>query len=159
MITRTELADPARVEAQARAINSNAPLVRARTRLVHLVATGGTAIEPDELIGRPVHAFCGIGNPDAFFRDLRLWGFDVIRESAFPDHHVYRSLNFARGGSIAALVTTEKDLMNLAGLDLAGLGAPVLACAIRFELENTAVFDEVLSRCLGRFGPKTQARN
>jgi len=106
-----------------------------------------------------VHAFCGIGNPDAFFRDLRLWGFDVIRESAFPDHHVYRSLNFARGGSIAALVTTEKDLMNLAGLDLAGLGAPVLACAIRFELENTAVFDEVLSRCLGRFGPKTQARN
>jgi tetraacyldisaccharide 4'-kinase len=149
VITRTELADAAPLEARARAINSSVSMVRARTRLDHLVAIGGKAVAPDEFVGRPVHAFCGIGNPDAFFRDLRLWGFDVVRESVFPDHHVYRNLNFARSGSMAALLTTEKDLMNLLGLDLRGLGVPVLACATRFELEDTAVFDEAL---FGRLG-------
>ena len=149
VITRTELADPAPLEAKVRAINSSVSMVRARTRLDHLVAIGGAAVAPDEFVGRPVHAFCGIGNPDAFLRNLRLWGFDVVRESVFPDHHVYRNLHFARGGSVAALVTTEKDLMNLAGLDLAGIGVPVLACATRFELEDAAVFDDVL---FGRLG-------
>jgi tetraacyldisaccharide 4'-kinase len=148
VMTRTELADPATLEAKVREINSSAPLVRARTRLDHLVARGGAAVAPDEFIGRPVHAFCGIGNPDAFFRDLQLWGFDVVRESVFPDHHLYRDLSFTRGGSAAALVTTEKDLMNLAGLDLAGIAVPVLACATRFELTDAAVFDRVLFGCL-----------
>ncbi|HXJ92128.1 MAG TPA: tetraacyldisaccharide 4'-kinase [Terriglobia bacterium] len=148
VITRTELADPAALEAKVRKVNSSVPIVRARTRLDHLTVTGGATVAADEFVGQPVHAFCGIGNPDAFFRNLRLWGFDVVRESVFPDHHVYRNLNFARSGSVAALVTTEKDLMNLAGLDLSGLGVPVVGCATRFELEDVAAFDEVLLGCL-----------
>ena len=149
VITRTELADPAPLEAKVRTVNSSVPVVRARTRLDHLTAIGGATMPADEFVGRPVHAFCGIGNPDAFFRNLRLWGFDVVRESMFPDHHVYRNLNFAGRGSVAALVTTEKDLMNLTGLDVAGLGVPVLACATRFDLEDAAAFDEVLFASLG----------
>lgn len=149
VMTRTELADSAPLEAKVREFNSSAPVLHARTRLDHLAASGGAAVAPEEFIGRPVHAFCGIGNPDAFFRNLRLWGFDVVRESVFPDHHVYRNLNFARSGSVAALITTEKDLMNLAGLDLAEISAPVLACATHFELADAAVFDEVLFGCLG----------
>jgi tetraacyldisaccharide 4'-kinase len=150
IITRTELADAAPLEARAREINSSAPVVRARTQLDHLTGASGAEVATEEFVGRPVHAFCGIGNPDAFFSNLRLWGFDVVRESVFPDHHVYGNLNFARSGSVAALVTTEKDLMNLAGLDLAELGVPVLACATRLELEDAAVFDEVLFRSLGQ---------
>ena len=149
VMTRTEQADPAPLEAKVREFNSGAPLIRARTRLDHLVATGGAVVTPDELIGRPVHAFCGIGNPDAFFRDLRLWGFDVVRESVFPDHHVYRDLSFARSGSVAAMVTTEKDLMNLAGLDLGALAVPVFACATRIEMVDAAVFDQALFACVG----------
>jgi tetraacyldisaccharide 4'-kinase len=159
VMTRTELADPAPLEDKVRIINSTAPLVRARTQLEGLVTAGGATIAPDEFIGQPVHAFCGIGNPDAFFRNLRLWGFDVVRESVFPDHHVYGNLNFARSGSVAALLTTEKDLMNLAGLDVGSVGAPVLACATRFELADAAVFDEALFRSLGLPGRETEARN
>ena len=149
VITRSELADPTPLEAKVREINSTAPLVRARTRLDHLVVPGGAAVAPDEFIGKPVHAFCGIGNPEAFFRDLRLWGFDVVRESVFPDHHVYRNLNFTRGGSVAALMTTEKDMMNLAGLHLGEIGVPLLVCAARLELADASVFDEALFGCLG----------
>ena len=79
------------------------------------------------------------------------WGFDVIRESVFPDHHVYRNLGFARvapsvgAGSVAAHVTTEKDAMNLAGLKLGDAGAPIVACAVRLDLgDDEPMFDEVL---------------
>jgi tetraacyldisaccharide 4'-kinase len=151
VMTRTELADPTALESKVRAFNSRAPLVRTRTRLDHLVLTGGASVAPDEFIGKPVHAFCGIGNPDAFFRDLRLWGFDVLRESVFPDHHVYQNLNFARSGSVEALVTTEKDLMNLEGLDLGGIGTPIFACATQLEVADASVFDQTLLGSLGGF--------
>jgi tetraacyldisaccharide 4'-kinase len=159
VITRTELADPAPLEAKVRTINSTAPVVRAQTRLERLVTAGGATVAPDEFLGRPVHAFCGIGNPDAFFRNLRSWGFDVVRESVFPDHHAYRNLAFARGGSMAALLTTEKDLMNLVGLDMGSVGAPVLACATRFELADAAAFEKTLFRSLEDPGRETENRN
>ena len=34
-------------------------------------------------------AFCGIGNPGAFFTDLRAWGLQALQERSFADHHVY----------------------------------------------------------------------
>ena len=151
VLTRTELADATRLEDSVRRNNPGAQIVRARTRLDHLLdLTTGETLPPDAFAGRPVHAFCGIGNPEAFFRDLRLWGFDVIRESVFPDHYVYRNLSFARAtrtsdtGSVAALVTTEKDVMNLAGVSLADAGAPVVAGAVRLSLDGEPVFDEIL---------------
>jgi tetraacyldisaccharide 4'-kinase len=155
VITRTELAAPAPLEAVVRRMNPEVTLIRTRTRLDHVVdvasgASRSVSQPAAAWAGRPVHAFCGIGNPEAFFRDLRLWGFDVVRESVFLDHHVYRDLRFAHGGEASALVTTEKDAMNLEGLDLAAAGVPVLACCTRFELVNEAAFDEIL---FGRLGP------
>jgi len=157
VLTRSELADATRLEDSVRRNGPRAQIVRARTRLDHLLdLTTGQTLPPDAFAGRPVHAFCGIGNPDAFFGDLRLWGFDVIRESVFPDHHVYRSLSFARAshasdaGSVAALVTTEKDAMNLAAVNLGDAGVPVVACAVRLELgEDEPLFDEILFSAAG----------
>jgi tetraacyldisaccharide 4'-kinase len=150
VITRTELGDAAPIKAAVRRINPGVTLVRARTRLDHLVdVTSGASQSVEAWVGRPVHAFCGIGNPEAFFRDLRLWGFDVVRESVFPDHHAYRDLRFARGGHVAALVTTEKDAVNLEGLDLTEAGAPMLVCRTRLELSDQAAFDAIVFARLG----------
>ncbi|HXW13005.1 MAG TPA: tetraacyldisaccharide 4'-kinase, partial [Terriglobia bacterium] len=50
-----------------------------------------------------------------FFADLRRWGFSVIGEDAFPDHHVYTGEEIqklaarARENGAAALLTTQKD--------------------------------------------------
>ena len=151
VITRTELADAASAEAVVRGISPGVTIVRAQTRLDHLVdAASGDSPPVGAWTGRPVQAFCGVGNPEAFFRDLRLGGFDVVRESVFPDHHAYRDLRFARGKRVAALVTTEKDAVNLEALDVTEAGAPVLVCCTRLELENEAAFDEALFAHLGR---------
>ena len=39
--------------------------------------------------GAKYFAFCGIGNPAAFFDDLRDWGFSVVGQRSFADHHRY----------------------------------------------------------------------
>ena len=64
-------------------------------------------------------AFCGIGNPEAFFDDLSRWHVPVTEKTSFPDHHKYsfRELEHLQSRAEAchatALVTTEKDAENL----------------------------------------------
>ncbi len=68
--------------------------------------------------GAPV-AFCGLGNPDAFWRTLRGMGIEPVFRWTFDDHHIYTPLELkrlarqARARGASALVTTEKDAMNL----------------------------------------------
>jgi len=154
VITRAELADAGRLGEFRNLVRSVSPevaLIEGRNRLECLRdLVSGTDVPADTYVGQPVHGFCGIGNPDAFFRDLRLWGFDVVRESIFPDHHVYRDINFTRGGGVAAFITTEKDAMNLAGVNLSAAGAPVLACVTRVEIEGADLLDEKFRLLLGR---------
>jgi len=70
------------------------------------------------LVGKPVLAFAGIGDPARFFRSLRAAGVDVVRERAFADHHLFSEeeiealiADAARDG--LTLVTTEKDFSRL----------------------------------------------
>src|SRR6266403_5821547 len=72
-----------------------------------------------EIGSGPFLAFCGIGNPDAFFDDLDRWHVPVAEKRPFSDHHKYslRELGYlqSRAESCRAvgLVTTEKDAENL----------------------------------------------
>ena len=69
-------------------------------------------------------------------------------ESIFPDHHVYSRLELERAfsrwqaGGIEAVLTTQKDVMNLP----AGLHArlPLFACCIQIEIEPSIVFEQAL---------------
>jgi len=83
-------------------------------------------------------AFCGIGNPAAFFDDLRHWGLQAIQERGFADHHVYTEREAAELEKAAAncgadaLLCTEKDVWNLRNVRFAAL--PLYCCRISFEL-------------------------
>src|SRR2546429_5437655 len=44
---------------------------------------------PYTTLFRSFFAFCGLGNPNAFFRDLGNWGITVCSQAIFPDHHRY----------------------------------------------------------------------
>ena len=82
-------------------------------------------LEPDRdiiaAIGRrKVLAFAGIGNPDKFFATLTEAGVAVAERVGFDDHHRFtaaqaQDLAGAGAGRKLMLVTTEKDLMRLAG--------------------------------------------
>ena len=105
--------------------------------------------EPREnLLSKKIAAFCGIGNPAAFFADLRHWGLGVVGESIFPDHHVYTEHELDRVGAhwqsegAEVMLTTQKDVMNLPpnwNLPLA-----LFACCIHPEIEEKVVFEQAL---------------
>ena len=149
VLTRVEIQVPSSLEQQVGRINPKAPVFRCATGLRSLIEMGGQRVtEPGDYRGKPVCAFCALGNSSAFFSDLRRWGFNPASEIAFRDHHVYSTedihwLNkLARDEGAAAFLTTEKDVMNLPPQPEFAL--PVLACAIQAEISGPERFEQAL---------------
>jgi tetraacyldisaccharide 4'-kinase len=100
---------------------------------------------------QPVFAFCGIGNPEAFLADLKRWNIEVAGKSAFRDHHAYsgedvrRICKSANESGAVAVVTTEKDLQNLANKKFS---LPLYCCEIALEIPDSAKFWEVIRQSL-----------
>jgi len=156
VLTRVELGDPGPLEELVERINPRARVFHSRTELCRLVdVMTGRIYPPGAFQGERVHAFCGIGNPKAFFADLRRWGFCVAAETAFRDHHVYsgkdveKLLRRSQESRAAALVTTEKDAMNLQRISK--WDRPVLACAIQIELDEQQALEEALVERVASF--------
>src|ERR1043166_8889827 len=70
----------------------------------------------------PALAFCGIGNPESFFAQLRQDGSAVTATETFPDHFVYAGRDVeklqqrARASGAKILLTTAKDAVKLADM-------------------------------------------
>ena len=149
VFTRTELGDHEPIEKDVLRINPRAAMFRSRTRLRELVDVAtGRACLPGAFEGERVVALCATGNPAAFFADVRMWGYVVAAEYSFRDHHVYRDKDLlpimqktAKSGA-RALVTTEKDAMNLSSFR--GGEIPILACATEIELDEGERFEKAL---------------
>lgn len=76
-----------------------------------------------------VAAFCGIGNPDGFRRTLATANLTIDASGfrAFPDHHHYTASDLDEIGRHAVerglnvIVTTQKDLVKIPRIELAGI--------------------------------------
>ncbi len=78
-----------------------------------------TRLDLERLRGARVLAFCGIGNPQAFFESLRRLGAQLIDQREWPDHHAYSRedvhwlMNWHAEQSDAILVCTVKDWVKI----------------------------------------------
>jgi tetraacyldisaccharide 4'-kinase len=121
VITRYEASDlgPA-VEREVRRSNPRAPVFRARIEPQWWVDhRTGQHIRTGEIRLEKTGVFCGLGNPESFYRTLESLGTTYVDRVEFEDHHRYRAQElkhvaeqFRRSGALA-LVTTEKDAVNL----------------------------------------------
>lgn len=152
VITRAELADPKPMEEQVRKINPKATIFQCSTKLLAIRdVVSGNALTLSAINDRPVYAFCGIGNPEAFFADLEKWDFRLAGKDEFPDHYVHHDLaarmirKLSGSKSSAVLVTTEKDALNVPKLEK--MEIPLLTCVIQIEMAEDEAFDQAL---LGR---------
>jgi tetraacyldisaccharide 4'-kinase len=121
LIARSDVSDLAAViERQVRRWNVRAPVFRAGVEPQAWVEhrTGhrfDSAERPFERAG----VFCGLGNPEAFRRTLERLGVEPVAWVDFEDHHRYRPRELRhislvmRAQGATALLTTEKDVMNL----------------------------------------------
>jgi tetraacyldisaccharide 4'-kinase len=133
------------------------PVFAAATRLLGFRRFGGeiNLVATDEIGAGPFFAFCGLGNPDAFLRDLRNWGLAICGQAIFPDHRRYTPRDIAqilkegRRAGANAFVTTEKDAQNLKGPEFEGI--PVYICVIDLTMSPEADFRNILDQtCAAR---------
>lgn len=103
---------------------TDAPTVRSTTVISRITPLESPELEPDREALRqpPIAAFCGIGNPNAFFQQLRAEGFDLRHTEVFRDHHKYsqtdidRLTHRATDAGADALFTTAKDAVKLGSM-------------------------------------------
>jgi tetraacyldisaccharide 4'-kinase len=127
VITRSDTVEPDALRNLREGIARAAPrasLHSAVHRPVRIVSCTGGEIPLDALRGREVYAFCGIGNPASFFRLLEDIGARLTDRRIFDDHVAYTPQRVERLRSEArecdVLVTTQKDFVKLAGIELGG---------------------------------------
>jgi tetraacyldisaccharide 4'-kinase len=135
------------------------PVFAAATQLVGFRRLGGeiSLLSSSEIGAGPFFAFCGLGNPDAFFRDLSNWGLPASGQMSFPDHHCYTEQDVlqiqlgAKRAGAKAFVTTEKDEQNLRGMriDYAPVYVSVIDLVVSPEADFKVVLDQTLQQGAG----------
>jgi tetraacyldisaccharide 4'-kinase len=164
VVTRADGLPPAerdRIRRQVAAARPGLPPVvwlETEHRPAGLRAASGQTTPLAALRGRPVAAFCGIGNPAAFRRTLVETGATIVGFQSFADHHPYGAADLA---SLAAwaeqtaaglVVTTLKDLVRIRADTLGRL--PLAAIEIRLEpLGPAAALTELIAGAIRRGGP------
>ncbi|MCA9269213.1 MAG: tetraacyldisaccharide 4'-kinase, partial [Planctomycetales bacterium] len=119
-----------------------------------LLASDGSEQPLDRIAGKPVAAFCGIGNPAGFRHTLAALDCQVAAWREFPDHHNYsgddvQSLSqwAQQAGDVGAVVCTQKDLVKIGEKTLGE--RPLFALAISMDIVSgqdvlEAALEEVL---------------
>jgi tetraacyldisaccharide 4'-kinase len=116
----------------------------AQTRLLGFRRWGGDGelMFVSEIGVGPFFAFCGIGNPQAFFEDLSRWHVSIAGKRQFRDHHRYTArdqhslANEAQKAGAIAFVTTEKDACNMGDWNPTGLPIFVAVIDLVFTAES-----------------------
>ncbi len=100
-----------------------------------------------------VFAFAGLGRPAKFYATLADIGAEIVGTENFPDHHLYRQseitrLQRAARGENALLVTTEKDLVRLAGCSDCIDPSPPIALPVEMRFSDAQLLDRLLAGAL-----------
>jgi tetraacyldisaccharide 4'-kinase len=155
VLTRSDQADLAertRIREVVARFAPAVPVVESSHQPVDLANSDQARAPLGLLRQRPVAAFCGIGNPDAFRRTLEILGAPVTAFRTYADHHAYTRPDvddlrtWARQQAMdCAIVTTQKDLVKLRLTHLSG--RELWALRIRLHVtDGQAVLDRKLQQ-------------
>ena len=147
VVTRTDqVADITSLTNDINRLISQRPIFNSTMEAVSLQRLTSDVHELDS--GSSFAAFCGIGNPQSFFRQLTSAGYTLASTRQFPDHHSYsqsdveKLTNDASASGARALVTTAKDAVKLGSLRI---DVPCYVLEIKIQIEKEAEFRELLA--------------
>ena len=118
IITRFDQADAEQMqqlEQEIQQITPNIPIAKAVHKHTHAVTYQNKKLDLEELRSKKIFAFCGIGNPNAFFRCLEQNGLSLADTRTFNDHHQYTQEEIkqifeqARSCGAEMILCTQKD--------------------------------------------------
>lgn len=124
----------------------------------------GRQLPLEHLVGRPLVAFCGIGNPAGFRHTLTALGCQPVAWREFADHHPFdchevdTMASWATTAAAELAVCTRKDLVKLQTDHL----GPIPLWALKIELQflrGKSEFESLLAaRLKPRINKKTTSR-
>jgi len=118
IITRADqvtAAELTRLEKKLRLINPNMIIAKSIHSPTCVKSADGRETATEELKGKKIFAFCGIGNPDAFFSTIKKPGCDLAGSEIYDDHYHYtdedikRIFKQAEHFKADMVLTTQKD--------------------------------------------------
>ena len=164
VITRADQVGAEEVNAIERRIRRHAPhipIAKTAHKLSYAIRYPNQRIELDELRSRKVYAFCGIGNPEAFFDSLKRNHIDLCGTKTFDDHHAYTAADVERifadaaDRGAAVILCTRKDWVKNALLTPSREGIVFAYLAMELDfLEGvdkiTGLMDALLDKTNGK---------
>jgi tetraacyldisaccharide 4'-kinase len=153
VITRADdVAQTEGLKAEVDRLSKGRPVFLSRMKIAGLRNLTGSA-SADELKSGPVAAFCGVGNPESFFAQLRRDGYTLCYTRVFADHHYYTqeevnalvSQSSQRGAH--ALLTTAKDEVKLRSLRCE---MPCYVVDVAIEIEDGSKFLALIDDAIGK---------
>jgi tetraacyldisaccharide 4'-kinase len=152
VITRTDQVDDVvSVKNAVRKIAGDRPVFVSRMITSGLRRLDGEKFEAPDSVDYPTAAFCGVGNPDSFFTQVRNAGLEVSFSRVFPDHYRYSQpdidalVNQAKARGAKALITTGKDATKLGTLNIS---IPCYVLEIEISIEHDARLVEMIKTAL-----------
>lgn len=141
VLSRADMIGPPERETIRRRVASLCPYAvwcEVEHRPAQLIDAAGANFPLANVLGKPVAAFCGIGNPAGFRHTLKAIGVNVVGWREFPDHHGYTRNDVAelgeqaRQAGAAMALCTRKDLVKLRTADINGIPLRAVDVTLQF---------------------------
>ncbi len=106
-------------------------------------------INLEELKGKKIFTFCGIGNPGAFFNTLVGLGAELVGSKVFDDHYHYTDdcladiYERARSLDAELILTTQKDWVSISSSAMPNAGGDVNFAYLEIELRFISGEDKI----------------
>jgi len=143
------------IEKAVRQVNGDLALIRSVHAPAAIQTAEGRQIALAEVAGKSVFAFCGLGNPQSFFRTVEHLGGRLVQTRAFADHYRYTPADLTEIRRQAAarqaelILTTQKDWTKVIRLNLPQEHPPLAHLTVELQItagkpELTALIDDAL---------------
>src|SRR5258705_7062255 len=118
VVTRTEqVEDTVSLSESVQRLAGAIPVFTSQMMTSGIHRLNGESVNNEGLPAQPVAAFCGVGNPESFFNQLRQEGCTPVFTRSFSDHHDYLQAELnqltkeAKNHGATGLMTTAKDAL------------------------------------------------
>lgn len=158
-ISEAELGE---IEQKIRAIDSDMAIARSVHTPACVKLNNNEEISLESIEGKKIFAFCGIGNPEAFFNTVRRAGANLIGTKVYNDHHHYTEsclagiCKQANDLNVDLILTTHKDWTKIALLTgiKADLSLGYIGIEIKFFMGEDKLRDLIESTLTGKIPEK-----
>jgi len=163
VITRCDQVDEAelaQLEGKLRKVNPEVVVARSVHAPVCAKSIDNREISLEELEGKKIFAFCGIGNPDAFLNTVEALGAELVGSRVFDDHYHYTDECLsdideqAQRLNAELILTTQKDWFSFSTSAMPNASEEVNFAYLAIELQFVSGEDKITQLIKDRLAGK-----